>query len=139
MQIHVYEADEFIGGRDSEQRIVYFEAKKGKKQIYDTFEAFVKACMLYEEQLDYFVPFNRYDLERMIEEDFLNAVKPLASEDFFKNLSHIGFCDALIESRMQLPSNIIKCVSVNKQEWNYIFHIIESDTGFYGYNWMTSA
>ena len=145
MIIHVYEADEFRGGRESEQRVLYFEERKEEGHYCTTFEEFIKYCMVYEKLLD--APFigsgyqTIYEIEKEVNDIYPTAVKVISNEDFLKNkhLSQLFFPEELVKSKMDFPSRIIKCVSVYEQEWNYLFHAAESDVGFYGYNWITTA
>lgn len=144
MIFQVYESDEFIGGRESEQRILYFESRKGKNQIYNTFEEFIKACMVFEQRFDspcLCERLNIREIESKIDISFHKDVHTIPNEDFLHNkeLSHFSFHEALIDCSMKYPKNIIKCVSVYEQEWNYLFHVVECDIGYFGFNWSTSA
>lgn len=146
MMMQVYESDEFVGGPESSQRLLYFESRKAERQYCDTYEDFIKLCMIYEARYD-----NAYNpkrptismIQNQVNEDFANQVIPIPNDNFLANkfLSpglpiEKGW---FLNCKFEIPSAIIRCMAVYEQAWNYLFHVAESDDCYYGYVWLTGA
>ena len=137
MLIKVYETDQFETPKNYNERVVVFQSVNPGEE--NAFELFTKNCMMKEILIDSFYTLNlitnRREIAKSVNRDYMDEIEEVEFDILYEVWDMLN--TVLIHKEIKTPDNIKKAYRIYDHDWTYFFYAVESDEGFYAYNWSS--